>query len=242
MRRRVNLFHPAGFTLIEVVVSMTILGFILVIIFGAFRLSLSAWDRGEKTREEYQRQRTAIQLISRQIKSMVPYKIKTQKAEGDYIAFEGRAQSVKFVSTLSLKSIQPDGFVFAIYDFKEGGQEGGRLVVYEQRVVNKDFFEDRPKEEQEVNLLEGVSDVRFEYFREEDNEKTRAEGWLTEWNAKEEKELPTALRMTVKYRDGRNEKEEASFTLLASISAHQYEDLKTVPGYRLRPSIRQRLQ
>jgi hypothetical protein len=115
-------------------------------------------------------------------------------------------------------------------------------VVYEQRVVNKDFFEDRPKEEQEVNLLEGVSDVHFEYFREEDNEKTRAEGWLTEWNAKEEKELPTALRMTVKYRDGRNEKEETSFTLLASISAHQYEDLKTVPGYRLRPSIRQRLQ
>jgi general secretion pathway protein J len=109
MRRRVNVFYPAGFTLIEVVVSMTILGFILVIIFGAFRLSLSAWDRGEKTREEYQRQRTAIQLISRQIKSMVPYKIKTQKAEGDYIAFEGRAQSVKFVSTLSLKSIQPDG-------------------------------------------------------------------------------------------------------------------------------------
>jgi len=242
MRRRVKPYRPPGFTLIEVIVSLTILGFILVITFGAFRLSLSAWDRGEQTREEYQRQRTAIQLISRQIKSMVPYKIKTQKAEGDYLAFEGKPQSVKFVSSLSLKSVQPNGFVFAIYDFKDGGQEGGRLVVYEQRVVNKDFFEEGPKEELEVNLLEGVTDVRFEYFREEDKEKTRAEGWFTEWNAKEEKELPTALRMTLKYRNGRNDKEEGSFTLLSAISAYQYEDPKAGPGARLRPSIRQRLQ
>ena len=59
----------SGFTLLEVVVTMTILGFILLIIFGAFRLGLSAWDEGEQTREEYQRQRTATQLITRQIKS-----------------------------------------------------------------------------------------------------------------------------------------------------------------------------
>jgi len=58
---------PSGFTLIEVIVTLTILGFILLIISGAFRLGLSAWDRGEETREVYQRQRTVSQLVTRQV-------------------------------------------------------------------------------------------------------------------------------------------------------------------------------
>ena len=237
--------EPAGFTLLEVVVTMTILAFILLIISGAFRLGLAAWDKGEQTREGYQRQRTVTQLLTRQVKSVVPYKIKTEKAEGDYLAFEGKAHSLKFVSALSLKAQRPEGFVFSIYEFKEGGQEGGRLVVYEKRVTNKEFFEEGPKEEEGVSVLEGLSDVRFEYFREEDTEKTRAEAWLDEWNAKEEKELPRALRVTLTFKNGKNEKEEAPLILLSSISANRFEDMKASPvgpaGFGRR-SIRQRLQ
>jgi general secretion pathway protein J len=232
-----------GFTLLEVIVTMTILALILLMISGAFRLGLSAWDRGEQAREEYQRQRTATQLIMRQVKSMVPYKIKTQKAEGDYLAFEGKGTSLKFVSTLSLKASRPNGLVFAIYEFKEGGQEGGRLVAYEKRVVNKDFFEEGPREEEGVTVLEGLSDVRFEYFREEDAEKTRAEAWLDGWSAKEEKELPAALRVKITFKSGKSEQEDVPFTLLASIAAHRYEDVKaSVPATGFgRRAIRDRL-
>ena len=187
--------HSAtGFTLIEVVVTFTLLGFILLIIFGAFRLGLSAWERGESTKEEYQKVRIISQLISQQIKSIVPYKIRTQKAEGDYLAFDGKAHSLKFVSALPIKAKQPEGFVYAIYEFKEGGREGGRLVLYEQRALNKDFFEEEPKEELAVSLLEGISNVRFEYYREEDLLKNQKEEWVEEWNAKEEKELPKNLK------------------------------------------------
>lgn len=241
MRRRANPSGRTGFTLLEVIITLTILGFIVLIISGAFRLGLSAWDRGEQTREEYQRQRTATQLISRQIKSVMPYKIKTQKAEGDYLAFEGRGQSLKFVSTLSLKAARPEGLVFAIYEFKED-QEGGRLVVYEKRVVNKDFFEEGPKEEEGVSVLEGLSNVRFEYYREEDPEKTRSEGWADEWNAKDERELPRALRMTVTFKNGKSEKEETQLTLLSSISARKFEELKALPAGFGGRAIRRQLQ
>jgi len=181
-------------------------------------------------------------LISRQIKSSVPYKIKTEKAEGDYLAFQGTAHSLKFVSTLSLRAVRPDGFVFAIYEFKEGGLEGGRLVAYEKRVINKDFFEEGPKEEEGVTILEGLSDVRLEYFREEDPQKTRTEAWLEAWDAKEEKELPTALRMTITFKNGGSEKEETPLVLLSSIAANKFDDVKAAPAYRFRPPIRQRLQ
>ncbi len=234
----------SGFTLLEMVVTLTILGFILLIIFGAFRLGISAWEKGESSREEYQKVRAVSQLVSRQLKSMVPYKIKTEKAEGDYLAFEGSARSLKFVSALSMKAKQPEGFVYAIYEFKDGGNEGGRLVVYEQRVlIRKNFFEERPNEESGVPLIEGISDIRFEYYQEEDSLKNRKEGWVEEWNAKEEKELPRAVRMTVTYKSGQSEREETPMTLLASVSANRFEDVKPPPSVGfVRRSTRERPQ
>jgi general secretion pathway protein J len=228
-----------GFTLIEVIVTLTVLGFILLIIFGAFRLGLSAWERGESIKEEYQKVRIITQLISQQIKSIVPYKIKTQKTEGNYLAFEGKAHSLKFVSALPIKAKQPEGFVYAIYEFKEGGSEGGRLILYEQRVLNRDFFEEEPREELAVSLLEGISNVRFEYYQEEDQVKNRKEGWVEEWNAKEEKGLPKAFRMTITHpayrqagKNGKTKGENSSFTVLASIPSYRFEEVRTTPVIR----------
>jgi len=231
----IGVFAPRGFTLIEVMVAFTVLGFILIIIFGVFRLGLSAWEKGESIKEEYQKVRIISQLISRQIKSIVPYKIKTQKAEGDYLAFEGKAHSLKFVSALPLKARQPEGFVYAVYEFKEGGREGGRFVLYEERALNRDFMEENPKEELGVSLLEEISDLRFEYYQEEDPEKEQASGWLTEWNAKEKRELPIALRMTLIYKKGNGEKEESPIILLASLPSNRFEEVRIGPSRRVMP-------
>jgi general secretion pathway protein J len=248
-RRLVNFSGPflstTGFTLIEVVVTLTILGFILLIIFGAFRLGLFAWERGESIKEEYQKVRVISQLISQQIKSIVPYRIKTQKAEGNYLAFEGKAHSLKFVSAIPLKAKQPEGFVYATYEFKEGGSERGRLVLYEQRVLNRDFFEEEPKEASGVSLLEGISNVRFEYYQEEDSLKNRKEGWVEEWNAKEEMGLPKAVRMTITQpaywhagKEGKNKEENFSMTLLASIPSYRFEEVRIGRSRRIIPQRR----
>jgi len=228
-----------GFTLIEVTITLTILGFILLIIFGAFRLGLSAWEKGESTKEEYENIRIISQLVSRQIKSMVPYKVKTQKAEADYIAFEGKPQAMKFVSAVSMKAKQPEGFVYAIYEFKEEAKGEGRLLLYEQRALNKDLFGETPKEESGVSLCEGVSDVRFEYCRKGDPEKNLSETWLEEWNAKEEEGLPNAIKMTIDYKGG--DKGKLPLILLVSIPVRQVEMLKPLPTGS-RSVIQQRLQ
>src|SRR4030042_7018710 len=218
-----------GFTLIEVMVTLTVLGFILLIIFGAFRLGLSAWNRGEMTKQEYQRVRIISQLISRQIKSDIPFKIKTQKAEGNYLAFEGKAHSLKFVSAFPMRAKQSEGFVYAIYEFKEGGKEGGRLVGYERGALTRVFFADEPKEELGVSILEGISDIRFEYYREEDLKNNKPGEWVEKWDAKEEKELPKALRMIITQKNGKKAGEEFPITIQASLPANRFEEVRTTP-------------
>jgi len=227
-----------GFTLLEVTITLTILGFIILIIFGAFRMGVSAWEKGDSLKEEYQRVRIASQLISRQFKSIVPYRVKTLKAEGDYIAFEGKPQTVRFVSAVSTQARRPEGFVYAIYEFKQEGSDEGRLILYEQKALNKDLFDGHPKEEEAVSLCEGISKVKFEYYREENQEKNQQGGWVDEWNAKEEKELPRAIRMTMTYK---NEKEEElPITLLTSVQAWKPETLSAVLATG--GAVQQRLQ
>jgi len=216
-----------GFTLVEVMITLTILGFILLMIFGVFRLGLSAWEKGETLKDDQQRARITSQLIARQVKSIVPYKIKTRKAEGDYLAFEGKARSVKFVSTLPLKVGQSQGFVYVIYEFQNNGKGDGTLLLYEQRVLNRDFMKDPPKEDAGILLMERLQEVRFEYYREEDAQKNEAGEWVEEWNAQEIRELPRAMRITVVSKKGEKSEEGALLTILASLPAYRYEEMRT---------------
>lgn len=219
----------SGFTLIEVIVTLTILGFIILMVSGTFRLGLSAWEKGDSIKEDYQKIRMISQLLSRQIKSAVPYKMKTEKAEGDYLAFEGKPHSLRFVSAVAMKAKRPEGFVYVVYQFKDEGEKKGRLVLYEQRALNRNFFEDDLKEDSALTFFEGVSQVRFEYYREANQEKNQTEEWIEEWNAKEEKELPKALRMTVTYWNERGKEESSRITVLAPIAAYQFEEVRRGP-------------
>lgn len=215
-----------GFTLVEVMITLTILGFILLIIFGGFRLGHSAWEKGDSVKEDLQKKRIASQLISQQIKSIVPYRVRTEKAEGDYLAFHGKSQSLKFVSALPIRQKRPEGFVYVIYEFKEG-----RFILYEQRALNRNFFEEETRKETGVSLLEGISNVQFEYYREADGEKNLTEEWVEEWSAKEEKKLPKLIKMNITFKEGNKKEKETPLLLFASIQANQPEDVKGVfPG------------
>jgi len=225
----VDIAVSSGFTLLEVIVTLTILGFILLMVSGTFRLGLSSWEKGDDVKEDYQKIRMVSQLVSRQIKSVVPYKIRTERAEGNYLAFDGKAHSLRFVSALPIKARRPEGFVYVVYQFKDDGGKKGEFVLYEQRALNRNFFEDDLREDLAVTLFGGVSQVRFEYYREADKEKGRTEEWVEEWNAKEEKELPKALRMTITYWNEKDKEEAPPITVLASVSAYQFEELRTGP-------------
>ncbi len=211
-------------------VTLTILSFILLIIFGTFRLGINAWERGEGIKETYQKIRIISQLITRQVKSIVPYKIQTKKAEGDYLAFEGKPQTLRFVSTLSAKMHRPEGFVYTIYQFKEEAKEGGKLLLHEQKVLNRDFFEEEIEEEKGVTLIEGISNVLFEYYQEEDSSKNQPEAWLEEWSAKERKVLPKAIRMTLTLKG--TERGDLSHTLFLPLYAYDYEAVSLPPVMR----------
>jgi hypothetical protein len=87
-------------------------------------------------------------------------------------------------------------------------------------------MEEPPPEELAVALFEGITDVRFEYYQEADLEKNLSGGWEEEWNTRDKKELPKALKMTVIPRRGQGIREESPFTILTPIPSYRYEAVK----------------
>ena len=211
----------SGFTLIELVVTLTILGLILLMIGGALRLGSSAWERGEEKAETYQKRRIVLSLLSQQMKSSFPYKIKAQKAEADYLAFFGKGDSLRFVSTYSLKAKRPEGLVFVIYQVEEGEASEKVLKVYEKRVLNKDFMEETPEGEQFFALIEGLSEIGFEYLEEAEESQSAGE-WVESWDAKEKKVLPQQVRVVMKWKD--KKQSEVTLPAVVSLPARVYDD------------------
>jgi general secretion pathway protein J len=212
----------SGFTLLELMVTFTILSLVVVMILGALRLGSASWEKGEERVEQYQKRRIVFDLLSQQMKSFFPYKIKAQKAEADYLAFLGETTSLRFVSAFSLKAKRQEGLVFVIYKVEEDRSSGKVLKVCERRVLNKNLLEETPDEEEFLTLVEGLSDLRFEYYDEGKTTEETGE-WVESWDAKEKKRLPSQLKMTLRWTDKREELE-TPFLTLVSLPAHVYDE------------------
>jgi prepilin-type N-terminal cleavage/methylation domain-containing protein len=100
MSRRRRRDRSAGFTLLEVIISMVLLALVAGICYAAFHLGTRAGIKGEEAVETAKRLRVAIDVLIRQVKSMVP-----QGAAGDdgdrtttYAFFSGTSSSMDFVT------------------------------------------------------------------------------------------------------------------------------------------------
>ena len=214
--------RASGFTLLELIVTFTILSLVVVMVLGALRLGSASWEKGEDRAEKYQKKRIIFDLLSQQMKSSFPYRIKSQKAEADYLAFLGEGNSLRFVSAFSLRARKQEGLVFVIYKVEEERSSGKVIKVYEKRVLNKNFLEETPDEEQFLTLMDGLSDLKFEYFDEGEGEDATGE-WGESWDAKEKKSLPSQVKITVTWKE-KKEELEIALPILVSLPARVYDD------------------
>jgi prepilin-type N-terminal cleavage/methylation domain-containing protein len=179
-----------GFTLLEVVLAMTALALVAAICYGAFHLGVRAVERGEVAVVSAQRLRVASDVLTRQIKSTVPYPTRNRD-EDIYPYFFGTATSMTFITGSGLEG--GGGLARVVYQVVDGPP---RLVITESAFFSPDTLGrdpvDKPGERSAV-LLEGFRTLRFEYMM---NDGVDTE-WRPDWDAHEEEALPAAVRILV---------------------------------------------
>ena len=192
-------FGKKGFTLLELMLSLAIMGLVLLIIFGALRVGTRAWEKGEKDVAVHQRQRAVLDLLSQQIASACIYEI---KMGDDAFYFKGSEGKMAFVSRSPIVPGSVTGVVFVRYTIQEGdGQEKKQLKLFEK---DAGFLKEEDLESQEeedlFTLISGIQVLQFEYLKEEENKSEM--DWQVSWDPSEEKGLPLAVRISLKQGEG----------------------------------------
>jgi general secretion pathway protein J len=189
--------HCKGFTLVELLISLTIIGVIVVIIFGALRIGVRAWEKGERDIESHQRRRVVLDLVKQQLASTHPYQLKRGSRRWSF--FKGENKSVAFVSNIPLMPGNMAGMVYVEYAVMPAeGTDREHLLFYEKdvtvsdRVINQT---DQIAEDAFVELMTDAKGIAFEYLKASRSETSE---WQEAWDSVEENGLPEAVRITLK--------------------------------------------
>jgi general secretion pathway protein J len=113
-----------GFTLLELLISMVMLGIIVVILVSALRLAFRSVDSGERKADYLERMRVSLSVIDSQIQSQTALTYQEEEATNYY--FTGERDSLEFSTNYSIWGGQK-GYVVVSYSVLE---EKEKAVLY----------------------------------------------------------------------------------------------------------------
>jgi general secretion pathway protein J len=191
----------AGMTLVEILVAMTVLGFLVLAMGGGLRLALRSWDAVERRQDEAGDLILIHRLLGRMLSEAYPV-VKDKKNIGSTLAFEGGAQRLAFVAATSPR-FGGGGLAWVVLTLEQGAK-GKVLTMTRESFFAAEAGEGRaaqgvqnPAREERV-LLEGIAQARFAYFGAPDGDEQAA--WQDAWT--DESALPMLVKVDVEFARG----------------------------------------
>ena len=198
-----------GFTLIEVVLALTIFALMGAILYGAFSLGHNAVEKSQASFERNQELRSFADLLGSYIRSSYPYRA---TAQDPAIYYEGGETRLSFVSASSL-AMGGRGMASVRIDWEETDGGKGVLSVTEESPVRLGEGSAEGGQNNRVVLREGISQLRFAYL----DPQSDGEQWEERWDAQEHNILPRAVRLS--YRTAAGQEVRWTFPIMMSLLA-----------------------
>lgn len=169
-----------GFSLLELLIAVTILGIVILVIGGAMRLGISSVEKGERVVSETERIRSTLLAVDRQVGALIPA---THTVDGERVIwFSGDNERCLFVTTSSLWG-RRDSFIEVLYSV-EDSEEGFRLREIERLPGEEDGLD--------MVLLDGLEGAGFTYLSLDENGEPV---WHERWEEKDR--FPEAVAFSI---------------------------------------------
>jgi len=168
-----------GFTLLELILALSIVASLLVIMFGGLRVGLAAWRRGEERAAMLEQERGLADLLQRALAGAYPYRGALAEGEADRVVFAGQPDRLIFV-TLSPPFPAPVPIAFTAVSVS---LEAKGLALREQVMPNRGPFDRLDP----VLVDPAITAVRFRYLGDE--------VWQDHWDMDTEDALPRAIEI-----------------------------------------------
>ena len=131
-----------GFTLVELIIALAIVGALLVVAFGGLRVAVAAWQRGDERVEVQQHTRSLTLTLARAVSASYPYAAPARAGERAVILFKGTQTRLEFVTQASpFPASVPVAFTAVVIELTSDRDEP-KLVIRQRILPNHDPFED----------------------------------------------------------------------------------------------------
>ena len=177
-----------GFTLIEVLIAMTLLSMMMVLLFASLKICADSWEKGENKINEVN-ELAVVYTFFQQHLSLAHPLWNDFSSEEKTFSFQGSAHSLQFVSTMPASA----------------GKSGLQLFSVDLQSDNNDSFikvslmpffplaEGAAWHKEEDILINHISDFSLAYFGSDDG--LSLASWQDEWLAKNS--LPRLVKINI---------------------------------------------
>lgn len=179
-----------GFTLLEVLVSMTIFSLVIVVLYAGYRLGMRSWESGERIHAAVSELRLAGSFIRRHAGQAFPLAISRSNAW--HLWFEGNSRRVVFITAMPTY-LGEGGMYEMTLSIEE--QEDGDAVMVSRRLLHPDAKPGQPGVDDRPRLLAGdLEGAKFDFFgaTRPDSEAS----WHGRWEGRQR--LPNLVRLRLK--------------------------------------------
>jgi general secretion pathway protein J len=180
----------SGFSLMEIIVAMTLLSLIMAMIYGGINASRKMAHKGLNRINATNEIRVVQELIRRQVSRILPMAFKEE--DNSFVIFEGSDSHIMYVSPMPgyLGKGGPHVQLIEIVNAK-----GGKILQFSHWLLNdsleEDSFEDSDQEP--VVLLENIRDAEFSFMKLD--EEGEPGDWENDWE--ETENTPLMVRLEV---------------------------------------------
>jgi general secretion pathway protein J len=173
-------YDTSGFTLLELTISITLIGIIVVIILGALRLGLRSVESGERRIDALERIRSSMNIVDSQIQSQIPLTYVEDGETKNY--FIGARDFMRFATNYSVWGGEK-GYALVTYTITE--EDDGRQALYiSENTVGMEGS-------RETRLFNPSDQMFFEYFYKGPTDEVGE--WVSEWT--ENAQIPKKVRL-----------------------------------------------
>lgn len=183
--------RPAGFTLVELLLALTLMSMLLALAYGGLRAATRATDRGQNILEDSSRIRMAHQFVRKQLNQMSPLAFEQSEDGAERTVFIGEEQRIRYVAPM------PGYLGFGGPQVQEleivRGSEGLELVL--SHALLQGFEEELLYARDPIPLVDKIESARFSFLgADEAGELT---GWTSVWDQPEA--LPKSIALDIEF-------------------------------------------
>jgi general secretion pathway protein J len=186
-------YQARGFTLIEVLIAMTLLSIMVVLLFGSLKICADSWEKGESKIAEVNEVAVVYNFFQRHLSVAQPLWNDLSEEGERTFAFQGKAQSLQFVSAFPASAGRSGLQLFSL----ELQNEDNQQVINVTIIPFFPVVEGEEWHKEEVTLIKGVTEFTMAYYGSEGGD---TETWQDQWLDREV--LPRLLKINIELENG----------------------------------------